>query len=497
MGFSAGMKLTHRAGIVLAFTLLCLLSAAGRAAPGSGLNVTEGPGPLYVVYGPADRIDPLPTGIENLGRWRGGTLLRGPATAVEALAMRGLELVRLDRPGAEDARPERTAPLPFPRPPQGVDPTIAEILLAMSPAQVSASIQRLQDFRTRYSYSDSCRAAGYYIRDRFQALGLQTMLDPFTLNNDTVNNIIGEKAGGERPDEIYIICGHYDSISNQPWNDAPGADDNASGTAAVLEAARVLAPIPFEATIRFIAFGGEEQGLVGSRHYVEQHVIPEHEDLRGVINLDMVAFVHPDYPEWDANWYGDLSASGDLAQLVGQCVQEYTTCVLHLTLEPDPVYGSDHYWFADYGYPAVFDIDAQLWSAPDWNPYYHSVNDRLSTLNVPYATEMARGAVAALATLAVPQQGTAVIEPLITSASIPLAVGPNPFQSAATFEVGAERVGVRVMDASGRLVSEFAGSGRLVWAGRDAAGRTLPAGVYFYTVRTGSKELSGRLVRVR
>ena len=361
---------------------------------------------------------------------------------------------------------------------------------------MTANIQRLQDFRSRYSYGDSILAAASWVRDRFAALGLQVWMDPFTFNGYNLFNVVAEKPGTARPEEIYIIGGHYDSIANPP-TDAPGADDNASGTSAVLEAARVLAPLPFEATIRFIAFGGEEQGLTGSKHYVEQHVIPQNEDLRGVINLDMIAFVHPQYPEWDANWYGDAPVSGALAQHVGQCIQDYTTCVLHLAVEATPRYGSDHYWFAQHGYPAVFDIDARMWGAPDWNPNYHSANDRLATLDLPYATEMARGAVAALAELAVPAAATAVLDPVAAPAGWSIAVGPNPFRAGVAFDVGAEMAAVRVMDVAGRVVSELSGSGRLVWRGRDAGGRALPAGVYFYTVAGGGRAVSGRLVRAR
>jgi Zn-dependent M28 family amino/carboxypeptidase len=367
----------------------------------------------------------------------------------------------------------------------------------MSSVEVTATIQRLQDFQTRYSYSDSCTAAGRWIRDRFQALGLETTLFPFTHNGYTINNVIAEKPGTGRPDEIYIICGHYDSITNQPWTDAPGADDNGSGTAAVLEAARVMAQVPFEATIRFIAFGGEEQGLIGSRRYIEQHVVPLDEDVRGVVNLDMIAYVHPSYPEWDANWYADIPVSGALGDFVQQCVLDYTTCVPYLTVDSEPTYGSDHYWFASYGYPAVFDIDAQFPSAPDWDPYYHTINDRLSTLNAPYATEMARGAVAAIATLAVPVAATQVIEPSIVDQPIPLAVGPNPFQSWTAFDVGSATVEVRITDAAGRSVDRLTVRGRLLWSGRDASGGELPAGVYFYTVQAGKQQASGRLVRVR
>jgi hypothetical protein len=227
--------------------------------------------------------------------------------------------------------------------------------------------------------------------------------------------------------------------------------------------------------------------------------MPLNEDVRAVINLDMIAYVHPSYPMWDANWYADAPVSGPLSELVVQSVADYTTCLPYLVLEPEPTYGSDHYWFATHGYPAVFDIDAQFPSAPDWDPFYHSPNDLLSTLDVDYATEMARGAVATLATLAVPTPVTPVLEPTPAAAGseVLLAVGPNPFRSWTTFEVGAAPAEVRVIDPAGRLVRVLAGSGRLTWTGSDAAGKALPAGVYFYTVQRGDQVSSGRLVRVR
>ena len=485
-----GWPFADYVSFLLAATLL--VPSLGAASDGSPALPA---GPVYAVYGPASSIDPLPVGVERLGQGPEGSLLvRGPVTAVESLAMRGLELVRLDAPWGQGTVPERHESPPIPPAPRAWNPAIAQLLLAMSSADLRANIQRLQDFQTRYSYSDSCIAAAHYLRDRFQALGLATVLFPFTYNGYTINNVIAEKPGSERPDEIYIICSHYDSITNQPWTNAPGADDNGSGTAAVLEAARVLAAVPFEATIRFIAFAGEEQGLIGSRRYLEEHVVPLGEDVRGVFNLDMIAYVHPSYPEWDANWYADIPVSGALGDFVGQCVLDYTTCVPHLVLGAEPTYGSDHYWFANYGYPAVFDIDAQFPSAPDWDPYYHSINDRLSTLDTDYATEMARGAVAALATLAVPM-GVVQVEP---AAVLPhVAVGPNPFRSWMAFDVGAATVEVRVTDAAGRVVDKLNGNGRLTWNGCDQSGRDVPAGVYFYTLRTSDQEVSGRIVRIR
>jgi hypothetical protein len=348
----------------------------------------------------------------------------------------------------------------------------------MSAVEMTANIQRLQDFRTRYSYSDSCLAAANYIRDRFVALG-PGLMDPFTFNGYQPLQRGRREAG--RAAENRLRARLIATADRRA-----GADD--SGRHRGGAERRGSWPLP-EATTATSPGAGSR--LTGSKHYVRRHVMPQNDDVRGVFNLDMIAYVHPQYPEWDANWYGDNPVSGALAQHVGQCVQDYTTCVLHLAIEANPRSGSDQYWFAVHGYPAVFDIDARMWSAPDWNPNYHSANDRLSTLDVPYATEMARGAVAALAELAVPGAGTAILAPAPALAGWSLAVGPNPFGAAVAFDVGAETAAVRVMDAAGRVVSELAGSGRLVWRGRDAGGRALPAGVYFYTVAGGGQERAG------
>ncbi len=484
---------------VCAFWLLTLAGPTltpAAAAPRPDREVAPGP-TTYLVFGPAERMMPLPSGVEVLGPAGQGTLVQGPAARVEILAQRGMSLVRL-KPGVDaTAPPARRSMPPLPPRTQAFNPLVADIVLRMSIPEVTATIQRLQDFETRYSLSDSCRAAAMYLKDRFEAYGLPTVLDLFSVNGHVAYNVIAEKQGTLRPEEIYIICGHYDSISGDPYVAAPGADDNGSGTAAVVEAARVLASTDFEATIRFIAFAGEEQGLIGSEDYVTGTIVPNNDDLRAVLNLDMIGYVHPDYPDWDANWYADLGVSLALGEYVQQCVQTYTTCTMYLTVTPGPQYGSDHYWFAANGYPAAFDIDAQLWGAPDWNPHYHSPQDRIETLDLGYATEMARGAVAALAELAVPAEGAAVAEPgpLALAPASPLAA-PNPFRNGVAFEVGSGLAHLTIVDVAGRVVAELSGSDRVVWNGDDARGRAVAPGTYFYRI-DGAAETSGRIVRVR
>src|ERR1700752_165506 len=90
-----------------------------------------------------------------------------------------------------------------------------------------------------------------------------------------VTNVVATLKGSQpqSADRIYVVSGHYDSMCNSPPDekcDAPGANDDASGTAAVLEMARVMAKYEFDATIVFMAVAGEEQSLLGSTHFAEQ-----------------------------------------------------------------------------------------------------------------------------------------------------------------------------------------------------------------------------------
>jgi len=96
-------------------------------------------------------------------------------------------------------------------------------------------------------------------------------------------NVVGELRGTVRPDEIVIAGGHYDSVGN------PGACDNASGTAAVMELASVLSKYSFERTIRFICWDEEETGHVGSRAYAEAH---KNESIILYFNLDSIGQDH-------------------------------------------------------------------------------------------------------------------------------------------------------------------------------------------------------------
>src|SRR6478736_5667388 len=107
-----------------------------------------------------------------------------------------------------------------------------------------------------------------------------------------LTNVVATLKGSqpEAADRIYVVSGHYDSMCNSPTDakcDAPGANDDASGTAAVLEMARVMAKYEFDATIVFMVVPGEEQGLLGSTHFAEQ-VKQKHADVEAMFTNDII-----------------------------------------------------------------------------------------------------------------------------------------------------------------------------------------------------------------
>jgi len=296
----------------------------------------------------------------------------------------------------------RSSILPFLRPARGsegltfelkANDVIQTIVSQVSRANLKAYVQALQDFETRYTTTAGCDAAGQFILGRFQSLGLEAWFQSFTVGGISSRNVVAEIRGETDPDEIVIICGHYDSTSNEPEVRAPGADDDASGVAAVMEAARILAGHPHDFTVRFIAFSAEEQGLYGS-HYHSSVAREGSERIIGVVNLDMIAYTEDasedlDVIVNDASWW--------LAEIATQVAGLYTGLEVREVVDASFVY-SDHSPFWDQGYAAFCGIE----DANPQNPYYHTTGDTVDTLNFDFFEDAARTALAVLSDLAQP-----------------------------------------------------------------------------------------------
>ena len=210
------------------------------------------------------------------------------------------------------------------------------------------------------------------IFDTFESFELDVQLDPFLYQSDTFYNVVATIPGSTTPQQQYIIGAHFDSVGN------PGADDNGSGTAGVMEIARVLSAYDFDSTIIFIAFDREEQGLIGSYAYASEHVA---DDIRAMISMDMIAY---NTGAESVDIYG-RSASSPLKQTLAGAVKTYSgglSSVIRGTAD-----NSDHAPFEWHGFEACLIIE-------DWgNPYYHSQNDHVEMpdyIDYDFATQITR-----------------------------------------------------------------------------------------------------------
>ncbi|MHA2100963.1 MAG: M28 family peptidase [Candidatus Kariarchaeaceae archaeon] len=231
--------------------------------------------------------------------------------------------------------------------------------------------------------------AADYIEQKLEYYGLAVYNQQFSSSG---KNIYGVQTGTEHPDKQYIICAHYDDVPNATI--APGADDNASGTAAVLEAARIFSQYVSDYTIIYALWDEEEQGLVGSNYYA-QLAQSEGDSILGVINLDMIA--------WDSNDDGvgeihvrPIANSIDLKSLMVDINSIYNIGLDLQTINPGSG-RSDHASFWNMGYGAILLIEN--FYGGDFNAYYHSTNDLVTHFNQAYYLKMSKTANGTLATL--------------------------------------------------------------------------------------------------
>ncbi len=254
-------------------------------------------------------------------------------------------------------------------------------------------------FSTRYSLNTGAvERATEYAHAHFEALGLATAYHTYALPNAGLRrNVIAEQPGYWDSERVFLVTAHLDSISEKPSFEAPGADDNASGVAAVLVAADILSRYDFAYTIRYVLFTGEEQGLHGSRAYAAS-LAEQGEELIGVLNMDMIGYNSDDAPILDLHARSSVSGSVELAQTFAGVVASYD-----LAIAPDLLIDnylgnySDNKPFWDEGYAAILVIEDK----DDFTPYYHTTRDRLLTLDLPYFTEVVRTAVGTVAHQAV------------------------------------------------------------------------------------------------
>lgn len=279
-----------------------------------------------------------------------------------------------------------------------VNPEIKAITESVNVDSLRSYIQSLQDFKTRYYDAPNRKKVAEWIRDKLISFGIvSAKLDSFYCSfytGDTWQyNVVAELKAENETDKTIVIGAHHDSILSFGKGDrmvnAPGADDNASGVAAVLESARVLMANNYktEHNIIFSTYAAEEIGLIGSDVLAEK-LHNANRNITLMINHDMISYApsaNLSDCSVDINYYANSIEYSNMAMNI---VKKYSSikCV-----EGDfNSVSSDSFSFYERGTNIVY------FSETKFTPYYHTVDDLIKYSNIPYCAEVVKSSVATL-----------------------------------------------------------------------------------------------------
>lgn len=376
----------------------------------------------------------------------------------------------------------------------------------------------------RFALSEGSDRAALWLAEQFESRGFEVELVPFlpswfsetrplplgvenaealeaiyinaqsSIGSDTMYNVVATLPG---KDSLQVIlCAHYDAFTfDAMWTYTPGADDNASGVMVVLEAARIMGTHNWQHTLRFVLFSGEELGLWGSEAYVKD-AVEAGDSMIAALNMDMIAYNNDDVPDMDIHCNPYDAASQDMGQMLIELIDIYELDIVPDQHIFDATDRSDHYWFWQYNIPAALLIE----DFDDFNPFFHTTNDRLSKLDTAYMAEAVRLALGWAASEAglVEEPGIrdhALEQPELVSLRLSSAVVHNHLW----LEISSPHSLTPVIyDASGQRVKTLetiqgsSGSVRIPIEVSD-----LPRGVYWITVSGKDSFVSERFVLVR
>ena len=306
--------------------------------------------------------------------------------------------------------------------------TTSELVDAVSGERIMRTIQDLQNFDSRAFYLSSSEEAASYIFEHFQAMSIAVEYQEFMAGVHSVKNVVATIPGASADAPQFLFGAHYDSenkdveiLYDGQMLPAPGADDDASGVACVMELARVLSNLRLDNTVRFVAFAAEENGydssgrMAGSRSYVESEM------AKGISYdacwiLDMIGY------RGDSENHTVIVVNEDSMRLGSHMQQTVGDLGIELSIEVEnnsSSLSSDHASFWSAGYPAALLIESDRTAGGyEFNPYYHSIEDTVDKLSEGQIVAVAQGLVATLMDMATPESANEDGGLVLTSATI-------------------------------------------------------------------------------
>jgi Zn-dependent M28 family amino/carboxypeptidase len=278
----------------------------------------------------------------------------------------------------------------------------------VSPIDLKRRLQRIIGERSPLSSREHLSAVESYIEKEFRSFGLAVESDSFTYWGRSYRNIVASTAPDQKG-PLIVLGAHFDSVEG-----SPGADDNASGVAVLLEAARVLSGLRLRSQVLLCAFNLEELNMVGSTHFARR-LKAVRAKVKAMVSLEMVGYTNPrpggqSYTTGLRWFYPDR---GDFIGIIGNwpssiLLRQFARSmrrVNSLPVETLTVFGngfllpqvrlSDHSPFWDLGYPALLITDTSFFR----NPHYHGPSDTLETLDLEFMAKVCQGVITAVMNL--------------------------------------------------------------------------------------------------
>ncbi len=412
-------------------------------------------------------------------------------------------------------------------------PDIQNIVDQVDSARLVQTLQFVEGTRHRTAAPAHLQEVRDSIENLMAANGLQDWHHFFPFGGTQGRNFSGRLPGLLDEPTTYLISGHYDTEPN-----TPGADDNGTATAAVMEMTRIFSGYQFRHSIRSIGFDLEESGLLGSFYYVANE-IPAWENVDGLLNMEMIGY-YDDNPNTQSlpagfnilfpdaynavvsdssrgNFLTNVAnvASNSLKETFDTCAATYVPDlrVISLaapgnsTVAPD-LRRSDHAPFWDGGYKALMLTDA----ANLRNPNYHTPGDSIATLDLDFYVKNVKAVLATLVKLADPLNASfSVSNPFTIDVPVNLTdqmemdqflVYPNP--SSGRFKItfasdGNSPVQINCYNIKGEKVAEVcnqqytAGNKTIAWTAEDEQGETFANGNYFLKYTHGDRTATRRI----
>ncbi len=393
--------------------------------------------------------------------------------------------------------------------------TVHDVVHEVKTTSIMKTIRHLESYGTRFLMAPNRFEIANWIKGEFESFGfVDVKLDTFEISTQrwshpitgrridttiTQVNVVATLPGSENPEDIYIIGGHYDSYTDNDdlFYVAPGADDDASGIACVLEAASTIMQAGYQpkSTMVFIAFAAEELGyfadLMGSKHYAYE-AAARGDNIKLVINNDMIGFNRKPIDQAFV-FVAPTEHFTGINNVLNIC-ETYGS----INYVGEGYSGGDLIGFTEMGFPGIYFEEGDFSIQQHTN--YHKNTDVSANIDSVFITEVIKAATAVLLSM------EDVITSTAETAELPIKLRllqnyPNPFNPGTSIEYqvsSTENIIIKVYDLLGRetktLVNEIKNPGKYkVYFNANE----LASGVYFYSLIAGNYAETKKMILLK